>query len=75
MNIAKTMNVTAGFVLLVCGMIACLYPGAVSEYYGMAFIETDAKTTVRVLGGFCCGVAYLLMHFGVVFRESKAIVV
>lgn len=63
MNIAKTINLTAGVVLLVCGIVACLYPSAVGEYYGMTFVEMDAKTTVRVFGGFCCGVAYLLMYF------------
>jgi hypothetical protein len=71
MNMAKSANVIASIVLCVCGVVACLFPAMVGDYYGMAFLEPDAKTTVRVLGGFCCGIAYLLAHFAYRLHDQK----
>jgi hypothetical protein len=71
MNVANIMNMTAGIVLLACGIVACVWPILVGDYYSMAFLAPEAKTTVRVLGGFCCGVGYLLMHFSRCLHDQR----
>lgn len=73
MNTAKVINVIAGVVLFVCGVVACLLPILVGDYYGIAFIELEAKTTVRVLGGFCCGIGGLLVYFALRSHDQKPI--
>lgn len=63
MQIAQLTNIIGGFILFVCGIVGCFYPDAVAAYYGFEYVQLEAKTTVRVLAGFCMGVGGLLMHF------------
>jgi hypothetical protein len=63
MNLAKITNLIAGLLLMACGVAACFLPDSVAAYYGFSFDEVQAKTTLRVIGGFFIGVAYLFVYF------------
>lgn len=67
----KVVNFIAGVVLLLCGLVGCFYPDLVGEYYGMRFDQLDAKTTVRVLGGFCAGVGSLFVFFAITLQQQR----
>jgi hypothetical protein len=67
----KVVNVLAGILLIACGLAACFWPDGVADDYGMHFIELQAKTTIRVVGGFFLGVGYLFVFFAYTISDQR----
>ncbi|MGS2716662.1 DUF4345 family protein [Eionea flava] len=73
MQLTRSTNIIGGLILLACGCIGCFYPDAVAAYYGFEYQQLAAKTTIRVLAGFCMGVGGLLMYFGYHCSDQRPI--
>jgi hypothetical protein len=67
----KRVNVFAGVLLVVCGLVACLWPDSVANYYGMHLMELQAKTSIRAVGGFFVGVGYLFIFFAYTVSNQR----
>ncbi len=73
MAISKVANIVAGFILMVCGVVGCLWPVSVADYYGLVITLPDAKTMIRSMSGFCAGVGCLFVYFGVFLGDQRPV--
>ncbi len=67
----KKVNLLAGVLLACCGVLACFYPQASADYYGLGLERLEAKTTIRVVGGFFAGIGILFLIFACRLQQQK----
>lgn len=69
----KITNISAGVLLVLCGLAACFTPLLVADYYGFVFEQIQAKTTLRVIGGFFIGVGGLFIYLALQLKSQQSL--